>query len=59
VYLADLILSRFMVGNELDRLNTDDFAERLSRIGVKPEQFPAIIEKLSGELTNLSLSEKE
>ena len=59
VYFADLILSRFMVGNELDRLSTGDFKERLKKIGLKPEQFPAIIEKLSGELSNLSLSEKE
>jgi putative nucleotidyltransferase with HDIG domain len=59
VYFADLILSRFMVGNELDRLNTDGFNVRLNRIGLKPEQFPAVIEKLSGELSNLSLSEKE
>ena len=59
VYFADLILSRFMVGNELDRLNTDDFSERLKRIGLTPEQFPVIIDKLSVELSNLSLSEKE
>jgi len=59
VYLADLILSRFMVGNELDRLNTDDFTARLNKIGLTPEQFPAILEQLSGVLFNLSLSEKE
>ena len=59
VYFADLILSRFMIGYELDRLNTDDFNKRLGRIGLKPEQFPALIEKLSGELSNLSLSENE
>ncbi|MBN1626263.1 MAG: HDOD domain-containing protein [Deltaproteobacteria bacterium] len=59
VYFADLILSRFMVGNELDRLNTDDFTERLKRIGIRPEQFPGIIEKLSGEISHLSLYEKE
>jgi len=59
VYFADLILSRFMVGNELDRLNTDDFIERLKRIGLTPEQFPSIIEKMAVELSNLSLSEKE
>lgn len=59
VYFADLILSRFMVGNELDRLNTDDFTKRLNKIGMTPEQFPELIEKLSGELSHLSLYEKE
>lgn len=59
VYFADLILSRFMVGNELDRLNTDDFIKRLDSIGMTPEQFPELIEKLSGELSHLSLYEKE
>jgi len=59
VYLADLILSRFMTGNELDRLNTDDFSVRLNKIGLTPEQFPGIIEKLSEDLSTLSLSEKE
>jgi len=59
VYFADLILSRFMVGNELDRLNTDDFMDRLKSIGMTPDQFPGIIEKLSGELSHLSLYEKE
>jgi len=59
VYLADFILSRFMVGNELDRLNADDFDERLNRIGLAPEQFPSLIEKLSGELFNLSLTDEE
>lgn len=59
VYFADLILSRFMVSNEMDRLNTDYFSERLNKIGLTPEQFPAIIEKLSEEISNLSSYEKD
>jgi putative nucleotidyltransferase with HDIG domain len=59
VYLADLILSRFMVGHELDRLNTDDFTSRLNCLGLTPEQFPALIEELAGDLFHLSASEKE
>jgi putative nucleotidyltransferase with HDIG domain len=53
VYLADLILSGFVVGNELDRLSMDDLAERLNRIGLSPEQFPSIIEKLSEDLVKI------
>lgn len=53
VYLADLILSRFVVGNELDRLSTDDFAMRLNKVGLSPEQFPSIIEKLSEDLIKI------
>jgi putative nucleotidyltransferase with HDIG domain len=59
VYLADLILSRFMVGNELDRLDTDGFAARLDCLGLIPEQFPSLIESLAEDLFHLSLSEKE
>jgi putative nucleotidyltransferase with HDIG domain len=59
VYFADLILSRFMVGHELDRLNTDDFTERLNCLGLTPEQFPALIESLAEDLFHLSVSEKE
>ena len=59
VYLADLILSRFMVGNELDRLNTDDFTARMNCIGLTPKQFPELIEHLAEDLFHLSVSEKE
>jgi HD-like signal output (HDOD) protein len=46
VYLADLIMSRFMVGHELERINTDALASRLRRIGMRPEQFPLLIGRL-------------
>jgi putative nucleotidyltransferase with HDIG domain len=58
VYLADLILSRFMVGNEIDRLDTEHFTSRLNRIGLSPEGFPALIEELSEGLLNLSFPSK-
>jgi len=46
VYLADLIMSRFMVGLELERLDTDALASRLRQIGMRPEQFPLLIDRL-------------
>jgi putative nucleotidyltransferase with HDIG domain len=59
VYFADLILSRFMVGHELDRLNTDDFTARLNCLGLTPAKFPELIEHLAEDLFHLSVSEKE
>jgi hypothetical protein len=44
VYLADFLLSRFKVGQEVDCLNMDGFAGRLKKVGLRPSQFPAIIE---------------
>jgi len=52
VYLADLIMSRFRVGQELEKLNTDRLASRLRRIGLTLEQFPILIEKISHEITD-------
>jgi putative nucleotidyltransferase with HDIG domain len=46
VYLADLIMSRFMVGQEVERLSADALKSRLSRIGLSPEQIPLLIGQL-------------
>ncbi len=52
VYLADLIMSRFMVGQELEKLDTDALASRLRRIGSTTEQFPLLIERISHEISD-------
>jgi len=46
VYFADLIMSRFMVGQELERLSIDALRSRLGRIGMSPEQLPLLIDRL-------------
>jgi putative nucleotidyltransferase with HDIG domain len=46
VYLADLIMSRFMVGQELERMSVDALQSRLGRIGMDLEQFPLLIDRL-------------
>lgn len=46
VYLADLLMSRFMAGQELERLNTKSLGPRLERIGILPEQFPVIVDRM-------------
>jgi putative nucleotidyltransferase with HDIG domain len=44
VYLADLLISRFLVGQELERLNADAIDQRLEKIGLSLSQFPIIVD---------------
>lgn len=44
VYLADLLMSRFQVGQELERLNTDALALSLQEVGLSPSEFPVIVD---------------
>jgi putative nucleotidyltransferase with HDIG domain len=46
VYFADLIMSRFMVGQEIEKLSVDALRSRLSGIGISPEQLPLLIARL-------------
>ncbi|MFO7599317.1 MAG: HDOD domain-containing protein, partial [Candidatus Desulfacyla sp.] len=50
VYVADLLMSRFLVGQELERLDTNGLASRLQKIGLRPEQFPFIIDSIPRQL---------
>jgi len=50
VYLADLLMSRFLVGHELERLNTDRLSSRLKKIGLRPEDFPFIVDSIPRQL---------
>ncbi|NVM57261.1 MAG: HDOD domain-containing protein, partial [Desulfobacterales bacterium] len=44
VYLADLLMSRFQVGQELERLNTDTLTLRLKKVGLSPSGLPVIVD---------------
>ena len=44
VYLADLIISRFMVGHEMESIGTQGLPVRLRVLGLEAGQFPAIVE---------------
>jgi putative nucleotidyltransferase with HDIG domain len=46
VYLADLLMSRFHTGLELERLNTDSLATRLEVIGLSITEFPLLIDHI-------------
>ena len=50
VYLADVIMSRFMVGLELERMDTHTFAARLERLGISPNQLPLLIDRALCEI---------
>ena len=44
VYLADLLMSRFNTGLELERLDTGLLSARLATIGLSVERFPDIVD---------------
>jgi putative nucleotidyltransferase with HDIG domain len=44
VYLADLLMSRFNTGLELERLDTGLLASRLATMGLSVERFPDIVD---------------
>lgn len=50
VYFADLLMSRLVVGQEVERLNTHRFVQRLARIGLEPSGFQAAVDSLSLDL---------
>ncbi len=53
VYLADLLMSRFLVGQELERMNTNELASRLQKVGLSPEQFPMMVENIPNQIFNV------
>jgi len=49
IYLADLLMSRFHVGLELERLNTDALAERLETLGFSIKSFSDIVNMIPAQ----------
>ena len=45
-YLADLLMSRFHTGLELERLNTNALATRLETIGLSISKFPELVDHI-------------
>ena len=50
VYLADLIMSRFQVGQELERLNTDKLISRMKKVGLDSKQLPIIVDSIPRQM---------
>ena len=46
VYVADFLMSRLVVGQEFEHLDTNGLHRRLKRIGLASSDFPAIIEQI-------------
>jgi putative nucleotidyltransferase with HDIG domain len=46
VYLADLLMSRFHTGLEMERLNTDALAARMETIGLSISEFPKLVDHI-------------
>ena len=59
VYLADVIMSRFMAGQELERLDTKRLPSRIKRLGLKKNKFTQIIENMSWQIFNLPYNQTE
>jgi putative nucleotidyltransferase with HDIG domain len=56
VYLADLIMSLFFAGLELERLNTHELAMRLEAVGIRPDQFANVINRIPDRIFHDALS---
>lgn len=46
VYLADLIMSKFHPGLEMERLDTANLTTKLQKIGLSMSEFPAIVDQI-------------
>jgi hypothetical protein len=49
VYLADLLMSRFHAGLELERIGTDKLADHLARIDLSTVQFSGLVDLIPGK----------
>jgi putative nucleotidyltransferase with HDIG domain len=60
VYLADLLVSRFHSGNELERINTNGLQKRLAVLGLSMADFTSIVDyipwKTIGNYTEVALN---
>jgi putative nucleotidyltransferase with HDIG domain len=53
VYLSDLLMSRFLVGQELERLDTDHLKKSLHILGLDTENFSNVIETIPAQIFQL------
>ncbi len=53
VYLADLLMSRFLVGQELERLDTDHLKKSLHTLGIETGRFSNVIETIPRQIFHL------
>ncbi|MBL0712698.1 MAG: HDOD domain-containing protein [Desulfosarcina sp.] len=56
VYIADLIMSRFHSGLELEKINTEHLADRFASVGLAPADLQAIIDGLPTSVFSMSMA---
>jgi hypothetical protein len=52
--MADLLMSRFNTGLEIERLNTRTFDKRLEYLGLEKSRFADIVDLIPGEVLRLT-----
>lgn len=53
VYLADLLISRFHAGDELDRIGTDELSDALDCLGLATRDLPTLIGKIPWKVLDI------
>jgi putative nucleotidyltransferase with HDIG domain len=56
IYLADLLMSKFQVGQELECLNTDKLLSRLQSLDLESSQFPVIVDLIPQRIFDATLN---
>jgi putative nucleotidyltransferase with HDIG domain len=56
VYIADLLMSKFQAGNELEKLDTAQLTPALTRLGLAPQHLPVIVDRIPRNLFGASSS---
>jgi putative nucleotidyltransferase with HDIG domain len=46
VFIADLLMSKFQAGNELEKLDTARLTPSLTRLGLAPQHLPVIVDRI-------------
>jgi len=54
VYLADLLMSRFSTGLEMERLDTELIAAAMLRVGLETDRFPEIVDLIPDQIFSVS-----
>jgi putative nucleotidyltransferase with HDIG domain len=53
IYIADLLMSRFLIGQELERLDATNLSKSLKSLGFKKNKFSNIVEKIPHQIFHL------
>jgi len=59
VYISDLLVSRFRVGNELERIDADNLLHSLEVVGLRIADLPLVIDTIPWTMFNEESSDLE